>query len=152
MTQRVALFMIGIFVVLASLVSLAGCNPASPSPEPQTPKLQTVEFSNEFVTVTRTFLSPVQAGQEITVQVKITAKVDLRAVLLSETIPDGWQIAEGTSRAARLGLKAGESLEHSYTVRVGNKTGTVTLTGLVTVATNQGAQEPLEIASQIRVR
>ncbi|MCS6936824.1 MAG: hypothetical protein NZ610_02080 [Candidatus Bipolaricaulota bacterium] len=147
MTQRVALF---VAVVFVGLVSLGGCNPAPP-PAPK-PQLQTVQTENEFVAVTRTFLSPVQAGQEIAVQVKITAKVDLRAVLLSETLPDGWQIAEGTSRAAQLGLKAGESLEHSYTVRVGPKTGIFTLTGIVTVATNQGAQEPLEIASQIRVK
>lgn len=151
MTQRISLSMIGIFVLLASLVSLIGCD--SLAPPPPKPQLQTVEAENEFVTVTRTFLSPVQAGQEITVQVKITAKVDLRAVLLSETLPESWQLAEGSqNRAAQLGLKAGESLEHRYTVIVGGKAGTVTLTGMVTVATHQGAQEPLEVESQIRVR
>ncbi|MCI2429355.1 hypothetical protein LM602_06050 [Candidatus Acetothermia bacterium] len=151
MTKRAALSMIGIIVLLASFISLVGCGLFSPPP--QKPKLQTVEVANEFVTVTRTFLSPVKAGQEITVQIKITAKVDLRAVLLSETLPTGWQLAEGSqNRAAQLGLKAGESLEHSYTIKVGGKTGTVKLTGMVTVATSQGAQEPLELESEIRVR
>lgn len=36
--------------------------------------------------------------------------------------------------------------------KVGGKTGTAKLTGMVTVATSQGAQEPLELESEIRVR
>lgn len=144
--------MVGIIVLLASLVSLAGCDLFSPPPPK--PKLQTLQVSNDFVEVTRTLLSPIKAGQEMTVQLKITAKVDLRAVILSETIPQGWQLVEGSQpRAAQLGLKAGESLEHSYTIKVGSKTGTVKLTGMVTVATNQGVQDPpLSLASEISVR
>ncbi len=146
--QRFFSWFFGLLILSATL---GGCNLFS-SPPPK-PKEQITQTANDFVEVTRTFLSPVKAGQEITVQIKITAKVDLRAVLLSETLPQGWQLAEGSqNRTAQLGLKAGESLEHSYTIKVGGVTGTAKLRGMVTVATSQGAQEPLELESEISVR
>ncbi|MCL6643198.1 MAG: hypothetical protein K6T71_07775 [Candidatus Bipolaricaulota bacterium] len=55
-------------------------------------------------------------------------------------------------RAAQLGLAAGSTLEHSYTVRASTTPGSFTITGNAIVATSAGTQEPLVLESLVRVQ
>lgn len=143
------LSLIGLIAVSAFVLS--SCELLSP-PAPQ-PKPRTDIVENDLIAFSRTVLTPVQPGQEITVTVKVTAKVDLRVVLISENLPEGFQLAEGSSlRAAQLGLAAGATLEHSYTVIVSTITGSFTITGNAIVATGEGTHDPLALESTVQVR
>lgn len=136
-------------IVLSSLV-LAGCGLFSP---PIQPKSRTDTVENDLIEFSRTVLTPLKAGQEFTVQVKVTAKADLRVVLISESLPEEFQLAEDSQlKAAQLGLAAGETLEHSYTVKVSAKAGSFTITGNAIIATGAGTQEPLPLESLIQVK
>jgi len=116
-----------------------------------TPRTDTVE--NDLIEFSRTVLTPVQPGQELTISVKVTAKVDLKVALISESIPDEFQLAPGSQlKAAQLGLAAGATLEHSYTVIASGKAGSFTITGNAIVATSEGTQEPLALESPVRVQ
>lgn len=138
-------------LIIVSVFAISSCELLSPPPGQPKPRTDTVE--NDLIEFSRTLLTPVQPGQEITVTVKVTAKVDLRVALISESLPEGFQLAEGSSlRAAQLGLAAGATLEHSYTVIVGTTTGSFTITGNAIVATGEGTHEPLALESIIQVR
>jgi hypothetical protein len=140
-----------VFLGLIGALALSGCELFSPPPVQPKPRTDTVE--NELIEFSRTVLTPVRPGQEFTVSVKITAKVALRVVLISESLPEGFQLAEGSQlRAAQLGLAAGAVFEHSYTVIASGKSGAFTLTGNAIVATSAGTQEPLVLESPIQVR
>ncbi len=129
---------------------LASCGLLAPPVQPK-PRTDTVE--NDLIEFSRTVLTPVKPGQEFTISVKVTAKVDLRVVLISESIPEEFQLVEGSQlRTAQLGLAAGATLEHSYTVRAGGKAGSFTISGNAIVATSAGTHEPLPLESIIRVR
>lgn len=138
-----AIGFIGVFLVLS------GCDLLSSSPQPK-PHTDTAE--NEFVEFSRTVLTPVKAGQSFTVQVKVTAKTELRALLISESLPEGLQVVEGEVRAGRLGLVADETFEHSYTVQANGKPGSLKITGKAITATSEGTQEPLVLESVIQVK
>jgi hypothetical protein len=138
-----------VLIVLSSAV-VASCELFSP---PIQPKSRTDTVENDLVEFSRTVLTPLKAGQEFTVQVKVTAKADLRVVLISESLPEGFQLAEDSQlKAAQLGLAAGAVFEHSYTVKVGAKAGSFTITGNAIVATSQGTQDPLALESAIQVK
>lgn len=142
------LAVIGLIIVSACV--LVSCELLSPPVQPK-PRTDTTE--NDLIEFSRTVLTPLQPGQEITVTVKVTAKVNLRVVLISESIPEGFQLAEGSSlRAAQIGLTAGATLEHSYTILASGKAGSFTITGNAIVATGEGTQEPLQLESLIQVR
>ncbi len=137
-------------IVLGAFV-LFGCELLSPPPVQPKPRTDTVE--NEFIQFSRTVLTPLKPGQEFTITVKVTAKADLRVVLISESLPEEFQLAEGSSlRTAQLGLAAGATLEHSYTVIASGKAGSFTITGNAIVATGEGTQEPLSLESTVQVR
>ncbi len=138
-------------LIATSAFVLVGCDLLSP-PVPQ-PKLRTDTVENALIEFSRTVLTPLKPGQELTVTVRVTAKVDLRVVLVSESIPEEFQLAEGSSlRTAQLGLAAGATLEHSYTVIASGKAGSFTITGNAIVATGEGTQEPLSLESTVQVR
>nr|BAL59335.1 hypothetical protein HGMM_OP3C490 [Candidatus Acetothermum autotrophicum] len=138
-------------VLVLGALALSGCGLLAPPPVQPKPRTDTVE--NDLVEFSRTVLTPLKPGQEFTISVKVTAKVDLRVVLISESIPEEFQLAEGSSlRTAQLGLAAGATLEHSYTVRASAKAGSFTITGSAIVATGEGTQEPLALESLIQVR
>ncbi len=136
-------------IVLSSL-AVASCELFSPPIQPK-PHTDTVE--NDLIEFSRTVLTPIKPSQEFTVSVKLTAKVDLRVALISESLPEGFQLAEGSQlRAAQLGLAAGATLEHSYTVIASAKAGSFTITGNAIVATSEGTQEPLSLESLVQIR
>ncbi len=136
-------------IVLSSVV-LAGCELFSP---PIQPKSRTDTVENDLIEFSRTVLTPIKASQEFTVTVKITAKVDLRVALISESLPEGFQLAEDSHlKTAQLGLAAGATLEHSYTVRASAKAGSFAITGNAIIATSEGTQEPLPLESLIHVK
>ncbi len=138
-------------IVLSALV-LSSCGLLAPPPPPQ-PKPRTDTVENDLIVFSRTVLTPLRPGQEFTISVTVTAKVDLRVVLISESLPEGFELAEGSQlRAAQLGLAAGATLEHSYTVRASTTTGSFTITGNAIVATSAGTQEPLVLESPVRVQ
>ncbi len=144
-------FRVFAFLGLIGVLALSGCELLSP-PAPQ-PKPRTDTVENDLIEFSRTVLTPVQPGQEFTVSVKVTAKVDLRVVLISESLPEEFQLAEGSRlRAAQLGLAAGATLEHSYTVIASTKVGSFPITGNAIVATREGTQEPLTLESIVQVR
>jgi hypothetical protein len=137
-------------IVLGGL-GLSSCGLLAPPPVQPKPRTDTVE--NDLIEYSRTVLTPVKPGQEFTISVKATAKADLRVVLISESLPEGFELAEGSQlRAAQLGLAAGATLEHSYTVRASTKPGSFTITGNAIVATSAGTQEPLALESPVRVQ
>ncbi|MFN4218486.1 MAG: hypothetical protein ACK4HB_04315 [Candidatus Bipolaricaulia bacterium] len=137
------------FLAVGTFV-LAGCELLAP---PVQPKPRTDTVANDLIEFSRTVLTPLKPGQEFTVSVKVTAKVDLRVVLISESLPEEFQLAEGSSlRTAQLGLAAGATLEHNYTVIASTKTGSFTITGNAIVATGEGTQEPLSLESPVQVR
>jgi hypothetical protein len=140
------------FIAVGAFV-LAGCELLSPPQPPAQPKLRTDTVENDLIQYSRTVLTPLRPGQEFTVSVKVTAKADLRVVLISESLPEGFELAEGSQlKAAHLGLAAGATFEHSYTVRASAKAGSFTITGNAIVATSAGMQEPLVLESPVRVQ
>lgn len=137
-------------IALSALV-LSSCGLLAPPPPQPKPRTDTVE--NDLIEFSRTVLTPLRPGQEFTVSVKVTTKADLRVVLISESLPEEFELAEGSQlRAAQLGLAAGATLEHSYTVKASTKAGSFTITGNAIVATNEGTQEPLVLESPVRVQ
>jgi hypothetical protein len=129
---------------------LASCELLSPPPQPK-PRTDTVE--NDFIEFTRTVLTPMKPGQEFTVHVKVTAKVDLKVALISESLPETFKLAPDSQlKAAQLGLVAGATLEHSYTVKASAKAGSFTITGNAIIATSEGTQDPLPLESLIQVK
>ena len=137
-------------VALSALV-LPSCGLLTPPPVQPKPRTDTVE--NDLIVFSRTVLTPLRPGQELTISVTVTAKVDLRVVLISESLPEGFELVEGSQlRAAQLGLAAGATLEHSYTVRASTTAGSFTITGNAIVATGEGTQEPLVLESPVRVQ
>lgn len=136
-------------IVLGTLV-LSGCELLAP-PVQTKPRTDMVE--NDLIEFSRTVLTPLRPGQKFTVSVKVTAKVDLRVVLISENLPEGFELTEGSQlKAAQLGLAAGATLEHNYTVIASTKAGSFTITGNAIVATGEGTQEPLVLESPVRVQ
>ncbi|MCL6643199.1 MAG: hypothetical protein K6T71_07780 [Candidatus Bipolaricaulota bacterium] len=67
-------------IALSALV-LSSCGLLAPPPVQPKPRTDTVE--NDLIEFTRTVLTPVKPGQEFTISVKVTAKADLRVVLIS---------------------------------------------------------------------
>jgi len=140
------------FIAVGAFV-LAGCELLSPPRPPVQPTPRTDTVENDLIEFSRTVLTPLRPDQEFTISVKVTAKVDLRIVLISESLPEGFELAEGSQlRAAQLGLAAGSTLEHSYTVRASPTPGSFTITGNAIVATSEGTQEPLVLESPVRVQ
>jgi hypothetical protein len=140
------------FIAVGAFV-LTGCELLSPPQPPAQPKPRTDTVENDLIQYSRTVLTPLRPGQEFTVSVKVTAKADLRVVLISESLPEGFELAEGSQlKAAHLGLAAGATFDHSYTVRASAKAGSFTITGNAIVATSAGTQEPLMLESPVRVQ
>lgn len=120
--------------------------------EPPAPKARTDTTENELVIYTRTLPEAVKAGETFSVQVMVTAKINLRALLVSETLPPGVQLVSGDLRAAQLSLSVGQKLQLTYQAKAGAALGSFTLSGKATPATDEGAQPSLELNSNVQVR
>ncbi len=120
--------------------------PSAPPP----PSMRTDKIENNFIIYTRTLPDTLGSHQAFTVTVVVTAKTALRALVVSETLPSGVQLVSGNLRAAQLGMNANQKLEFSYQIKAG--TGTFTISGQATPATEEGAQPPLELKSSITVQ
>ncbi len=121
-------------------------------PEPPPPKGRTDTAQDDFVIYSRTLLEAVKPGETFTVQVTVTAKVALKAVVVSESLPEGLQLVSGELRAAQLNLSANQKLQFTYQVKAGAAPGTFTISGKATPATEQGAQPTLDLDSAVQVR
>lgn len=123
-----------------------------PAPPPPSSSGRTDKIENDFVIYTRTVPDTLSPNQTFTVTVVVTAKTALRALVVSETLPSGVQLASGNLRAAQLGLNANQKLEFSYEIKAGSASGTFAISGQATPATEEGAQPALELKSSIKVQ
>lgn len=120
--------------------------------EPPPPKGRTDTAQNDFIIYSRTLLEAVKPGETFTVQVTVTAKVALRALVVSEDLPEGLQLVSGELRAAQLNMSANQKLQFTYQVKAGAAPGTFTISGKATPATDQGAQPTLDLNSVVQIR
>ncbi|MCS6903660.1 MAG: hypothetical protein NZO41_05240, partial [Candidatus Bipolaricaulota bacterium] len=120
--------------------------------EPPPPQGRTDTAQNDFIIYSRTLLDAAKPGETFTVQVTITAKTALKAVVVSEDLPDGLQLISGELRAAQLNLSANQKLQWTYQVKAGAAPGTFTISGKATPATDQGAQPTLDLTSTVQIR
>jgi PKD repeat protein len=121
-------------------------------PTPPVPTGRTDKTENDLIAYTRIVPEPLSPSGTFVVQVAVTAKTNLRALVVSETLPPGFQLVSGDLRAAQLGLSANQKLEFSYQIKAGAAPGTFAISGQATPATNEGAQPALELKSQIKVQ
>ena len=122
-----------------------------PAPPPPSSG-RTDKIENDLIVYTRTVPDTLGSNQTFTVTVVVTAKTALRALVVSETLPSGLQLVSGNLRAAQLGLNANQKLEFSYEIKAGSASGTFAISGQATPATEEGAQPPVELKSQIKVQ
>ncbi|MCS7197404.1 MAG: PKD domain-containing protein [Candidatus Bipolaricaulota bacterium] len=122
--------------------------PSTPPP----PSGRTDKIENDLIIYTRTVPDTLSPNQTFTITVVVTAKTALRALVVSETLPEGVQLVSGNLRAAQLGMSANQKLEFRYEIKVGSATGTFTISGRATPATEEGAQPALELKSSIKVQ
>ncbi|MCX8103810.1 MAG: PKD domain-containing protein [Candidatus Bipolaricaulota bacterium] len=121
-------------------------------PPPPTSSSRTDKIENALIIYTRTVPDTLSPNQTFTITVVVTAKTALRALIVSETLPAGVQLVSGNLRAAQLGMNANQKLEFSYQIKAGSASGTFTISGQATPATEEGTQPPLELKSQIKVQ
>lgn len=121
-------------------------------PEPPPVKGRTDTAQDDFIIYSRTLLEAVKPGETFTVQVTVTAKVALKAVVVSENLSEGLQLVSGELRAAQLGLSANQKLQFTYQVKAGAAPGTFTISGKATPASDKGAQPTLELNSAVQIR
>ncbi|MCS6935943.1 MAG: PKD domain-containing protein [Candidatus Bipolaricaulota bacterium] len=120
--------------------------------EPPPSQGRTDTAQNDFIVYSRTLPEAVKPGETFTVQVTITAKTALKAVVVSEDLPDGLQLVSGELRAAQLNLSPNQKLQWTYQVKAGAAPGTFTISGKATPATDQGAQPTLDLTSTVQIR
>jgi len=121
-------------------------------PPPPSSSGRTDKIENDLIIYTRTVPDALSSGGTFKVTVTVTAKVGLRALVVSETLPSGLQLVSGDLRAAQLGLNANQKLEFSYEIKAGSASGVFAISGQATPATDEGAQPALELKSQIKVQ
>ncbi len=121
-------------------------------PAPPVPTGRTDKTENDLIAYTRIVPETLSPGGTFVVQVAVTAKTNLRALVVSETLPTGLQLVSGDLRAAQLGLSANQKLEFSYQIKAGAAPGTFAILGKATPATDDGAQPALELNSNVQVR
>lgn len=121
-------------------------------PAPPPPSGRTDKIENDLIIYTRTVPDTLGSAQTFTVTVVVTAKVALRALVVSETLPSGLHLVSGDLRAAQLGMNANQKLEFSYQIKAGTAPGAFAISGQATPATDAGAQPPLELKSQVKVQ
>lgn len=119
---------------------------------PEPPPGRTDTAQDDFIIYSRTLLEAVKPGETFTVQVTVTAKVALKAVVVSENLSEGLQLVSGELRAAQLGLSANQKLQFTYQVKAGAAPGTFTVSGKATPASDRGAQPTLELNSAVQIR
>lgn len=123
----------------------------SSSPPPPSSSKRTDKIENELAIYTRTVPNTLSPGETFTIQVTVTAKTSLRALVVSETLPPELQLVSGNLRTAQLGMSVDQKLELSYQIKAGTAPGTFAISGQATPATDDGAQPALELTSQIKV-
>lgn len=121
-------------------------------PTPPVPTGRTDKTENDLIAYTRIVPETLSPGGTFLVQVVLTAKTNLRALVVSETLPTGLQLVSGDLRAAQLGLSANQKLEFSYQIKAGAAPGSFAISGQATPATDDGAQPALDLSSNIRVQ
>lgn len=123
-----------------------------PTPPPPSSSGRTDKIENDLIIYTRTVPDTLSSNETFTVTVVVTAKVGLRALVVSETLPSGLQLVSGDLRAAQLGMNTNQKLEFSYQIKAGSVPGAFAISGQATPATEEGAQPALELKSQIKVQ
>ncbi len=121
-------------------------------PTPPVPSGRTDKTENDLIVYTRIVPETLSPGGTFFVQVAVTAKTNLRALVVSETLPTGLEVVSGDLRAAQLGLSANQKLEFSYQIKAGAAPGSFAISGQATPATDDGAQPALNLSSNITVQ
>lgn len=121
--------------------------------EPPTPPVgRTDKIENDLIAYRRIVPETLSPGGTFLVQVVVTAKTNLRALVVSETLPTGLKVVSGNLRAAQLGLSANQKLEFSYEIKAGAAPGSFVISGQATPATDDGAQPALDLSSNLKVQ
>nr|BAL58420.1 hypothetical protein HGMM_OP1C115 [Candidatus Acetothermum autotrophicum] len=94
-----------------------------PAPPPPSSSGRTDKIENDLIIYTRTVPDTLSSNETFTVTVVVTAKVGLRALVVSETLPSGLQLVSGDLRAAQLGMNTNQKLEFSYQIKAGSVPG-----------------------------
>ncbi|MCS7197495.1 MAG: T9SS type A sorting domain-containing protein [Candidatus Bipolaricaulota bacterium] len=127
--------------------------PAGVVPVTQPPAETRTDTSpaNPLVSCSRVVPVRLAPGAEATIKVTCTAKVALRALLISEKLDPSFTLVSGDLRGAGLNLAAGGKVELTYTIRAGAAPGTFSITGDITPATEVGPQPTISFPSAITV-
>ncbi|MCS6937467.1 MAG: BatD family protein, partial [Candidatus Bipolaricaulota bacterium] len=120
-------------------------------PPPPTGTRTDTSPANPLVSCTRVVPVRIAPGAEASIKVTCTAKVALRALLVSEKLDPSLTLVSGDLRGAGLNLAAGGKVELNYRVRAGAAPGTFTITGDITPATEAGPQPTISFPSSINV-
>lgn len=124
-----------------------GFVPTPPQPGTRTDTSPT----SPLVSCTRVVPVRLASGAEATIKVTCTAKVALKALLISEKLDPSFTLVSGDLRGAGLNLAAGGKVELTYTIRAGAALGTFSITGDITPATEAGPQPTISFPSAITV-
>ena len=116
------------------------------------PQGRTDKIENDLIAYTRIVPETLSPGGTFLVQVAVTAKTNLRALVVSETLPTVLQLVSGDLRAAQLGLSANQKLEFSYQIKAGAAPGSFAISGQATPATDDGTQPALELKSNVKIQ
>lgn len=90
------------------------------TPPPPPPKDVTFKTENEYVVLERTFISEAKVGETFSVTLKATAKVNLGAILLSESdgrLPANLTLVEGLLKGGGPRIDKDKSVEITYKVK-----------------------------------
>lgn len=123
----------------------------APGPPPPTGTRTDTSPTNPLFSCTRVVPVRLAPGAEADIKVTCTAKVALKALLISEKLDPALTLVSGDLRGAGLNLAAGGKVELSYRVRAGAAPGTFTITGDITPATEAGPQPTVSFPSSINV-
>jgi PKD repeat protein len=113
---------------------------------------QTDRTENEQLVLERTYPSAVEVGRAFTITLKVTAKVNMDGLILSEfEFPSGLEKVEGEQRTAKLRVGAGDTLTLTYKLRA-TTTGQPRISGHAAGVLSDGTQIELPLSTQLEVR
>jgi len=136
--------------ILAFYQAPAGFAPPIGPPQPGT---RTDKAENALAVCERVVPTSLKPGQEAEITVRITAKQQLTAAIISDK-PDAAFTVTGDTRGGTISpLAPGQKFELKYRVRAGAAPGTFSITGTCTPATAAGADpaNTITVSSNIQV-
>jgi PKD repeat protein len=117
---------------------------------PPPPKEVTDKTENEYVTVERSYPSEAKVGDTLTITLKATAKQNLAALLLSETIPSSLHKNEGDLKSGQLRVSKGQTVKITYKV-TSNQEGKPELRGRALITLEDGTNLDLPLTTRLNI-